>query len=114
VSQPIADIPERLFAPLAQRRTRRSRLEVHPFLCAAGFEPDHRPCGLPRALFIALTTTKTTKLQIPERETKERKTFTMTPSAIALLTRGSRSKGMSESTYVEQAVREKFERENTE
>jgi hypothetical protein len=54
---------------------------------------------------------RTRKVEIPERETKERKTFTITPSAIALLQRGSRLSGMSESIYVEQAIREKFERE---
>lgn len=60
------------------------------------------------------TTKKTKAVQIPERETKERKTFTITPSAIALLQRGSRSSGMSESTYVEQAIRLKFAQDKTE
>jgi hypothetical protein len=49
-----------------------------------------------------------------DRETKERKTFTLTPTAIQLLARASRLAGMSESTYVEQAVREKFARTNVE
>jgi hypothetical protein len=55
-----------------------------------------------------MTTTRTKKLELPERETKERKTFTLTPTAIERLARASRLTGMSESTYVEQALRLKF------
>jgi hypothetical protein len=61
-----------------------------------------------------MTTTRTKKPELPEREIKERKTFTLTPTAIARLARASRLTGMSESTYVEQALRLKFREDEIE
>ena len=61
-----------------------------------------------------MSTTRTKKSKLPERETKIRKTFTLTPSIIERLARASRLRGMSESVYVEQALRLKLKEDENE
>jgi hypothetical protein len=51
---------------------------------------------------------------LPKRETKERKTFTMAPTVIARLAKASQQTGLSESSYVEQAVRLKLSQDGIE
>jgi ribosomal protein S27AE len=56
----------------------------------------------------------TGKAVLVQREHKQQKTFTLTPTASERLTRASRETGLSESSYVEQALRLKFNQDNIE